>query len=806
MKRFLWVGLALGIWLLVVAGTLPGYLHTEVFYINIYDPDAFWDRLRELCLVLAITVPAAVILGYTTPRIPPLNVKNRQINRIALCFSVVATGGLVLYAQVLWEAIPRIPDSIAYLFQAKIFAAGRLWAPVPDPFHPFDYMFTFVSEHRYLSRYSPGFPLLLAAGILCHLPWIVPPLFGGLSVWLTYRLYNRLFQNHLQALLVIVLMVTSPYFLGVSCQVLSHTTALFFYLIFLHAGLSAMRSNRVLPGLLAGGALGYFFLTRQLTAVALGGPFLVYFGFQQIRRRLWRPFWAMVVAGMVMLGIQLVYNWDFTGHPLQFPFHEGEFGALDRLGFNHQVKWDVWPEPGESSPYHTPARALKNIHLCFSRINRSLYGWPSSLFFVPLALFWITPRSIWDRMAAISILVMAAAYSLYWFPGAGLLGARYYFEALPAFIFLTVRGCAGLHRALSIHWYGRLKWFPALFIIVSSVHGAVYFWPKHIELSWDAFAQPLGKVFGWMENDLKTPALVFITGDTTSFSFGFFKNDIFLDNPVIYARDLGPEKNRIVSDQYPDRTPYLFHFDSRDHHLLPLNQSCRINRETLSLFQSETCCGDSSRATDTSLWTREGRSRDTISVDSEQVFVKGTMHRDMAPGSFAHLRYLDIPVSDCDISVSFRAPVCDHIVVALSLDNGRYLDEFKTLASVMVAYVGRTDQQNPCYLFNWKGLGYRWNPKTLPSFGNEDRVFHRLTLKVESDKSQVSAFIDDIPLGSQIVPFRSSILKIRLSVSHDGIRERPVNVEWDSFRLVYSGKQERGLPVQLSEPVFQGGV
>ena len=37
----------------------------------------------------------------------------------------------------------------------------------------------------------------------------------------------------------------------------------------------------------------------------------------------------------------------------------------------------------------------------------------------------------------------------------------------------------------------------------------------------------------------------------------FFANDPLLQGPVVYARDLGPARNRQLLAAFPDRTPYL---------------------------------------------------------------------------------------------------------------------------------------------------------------------------------------------------------------------------------------------------------
>ena len=74
---------------------------------------------------------------------------------LLLCFAITGT---IAYAVL--NHIPHVQDSIAQLFHAKIFAMGKLTAPLPPHKEFFDFMFM-INDGRWYSQYPPGHSLLL---------------------------------------------------------------------------------------------------------------------------------------------------------------------------------------------------------------------------------------------------------------------------------------------------------------------------------------------------------------------------------------------------------------------------------------------------------------------------------------------------------------------------------------------------------------------------------------------------------------------------------------------------------------------
>src|SRR5215831_15306286 len=105
------------------------------------------------------------------------------IRRALLAATLVIPALLVSFLMA--QRLPMAGDDYAYMYQAKLFASGRLYAqdPLYNPSLPFyeclqTHCITDDQGHRF-SKYPPGWPLLLAVGVKLGIPWLVDPLLGA---------------------------------------------------------------------------------------------------------------------------------------------------------------------------------------------------------------------------------------------------------------------------------------------------------------------------------------------------------------------------------------------------------------------------------------------------------------------------------------------------------------------------------------------------------------------------------------------------------------------------------------------------
>jgi len=499
--------------------------------------------------------------------------KGRRAIMIALFLWVFAWSMII--ASDLLGGIPHVQDSITYRFQAQTLARGHLTAPAPPEPAAFEQEFMLVREGRWFGKYPPGYPLLLAAGELAGLPWLVNPLLATLSVALLFVLGKTWFGRP-TGLLASLLAAVSPFFLIMSGTFMAHAAELFWVLAFMVAWSRIVRcpllpSRARLAWLIGAGlALGMVFLTRQLTALAVAGPFALATTVARPGDVAWsrriKELLALAAAAAPLAALLLLYQAVLTGDPLQDP--RLLFWPYDHLGFGQDigqgqnvVSYDtvqgkvilVWQhDPSQPPRGHSPARGVFNVERNWQHLQSHLFGWLPPL---TLAFAWLvfvlgrTRRADWILL--ITALTLMLVYVFYWADGV-IYGPRYFYAALPAFLLLVARGIRTA-AALAGRWAVGL-------IVASFVAGGllIYSPPVLEDLTQVNFVD--GARLAAVETAIEGPALVIVSeqhGDWWEYGNYFAGNTPWLDGPIIYARDLGPAANGRLRAHYPDRIAYL---------------------------------------------------------------------------------------------------------------------------------------------------------------------------------------------------------------------------------------------------------
>jgi hypothetical protein len=131
-------------------------------------------------------------------------------------------------------------DERAMDFQARIFAAGKLAAPVGDRYHSLidaltpHFISYFPSDSVWLSDYLPGFSALKAPFLLFHIPFLINPLFAALTVLLVMSIANRLLpEEKSRHWLAPLFLLASPQFLILSMTGFSMSAHLMLNLLWL---------------------------------------------------------------------------------------------------------------------------------------------------------------------------------------------------------------------------------------------------------------------------------------------------------------------------------------------------------------------------------------------------------------------------------------------------------------------------------------------------------------------------------------------------------------------------------------------
>lgn len=353
--------------------------------------------------------------------------KLKPIYFLLICFGVV----LILtniFSVICFQHKPHIDDTIAQLFNARIFAQGKLYAPAPSLPEFFDRNHMIIDGGKWYSQYPPFHPGLLALGVLVGTPWLINPMLGALAVIVFYYLGKELFDEKTGRISAI-LGALSPFLLFMSSEYMNHASALLLLSCFILFFFRMIRKHSFVSALLAGIFLGLAVNVRPLTALAISTPLIIYsfYLFGRKPRTYFPRLSLMAIAAVILVGFLLYYNYLTNGNPLTFGY-TARWGSDHGLGFGHSG----W------GPAHTPLRGLLGTWEDVNALNRFLFEWPiPSLLFVAL-LFASRQTNLKDYLLLSIITAPVIAYFFYWFHGI-LFGPRWEYETLGALVILSAR-------------------------------------------------------------------------------------------------------------------------------------------------------------------------------------------------------------------------------------------------------------------------------------------------------------------------------------------------------------------------------
>ncbi|HLA68826.1 MAG TPA: glycosyltransferase family 39 protein [Bacteroidota bacterium] len=445
-----------------------------------------------------------------------------------------------------FEHIPHVNDSVAQLFQAKIFATGNLTAPTPPHKEFFEYIHM-ISNGQWYSQYPPGHPFLLMLGVLVGAPWIVNPLLGSMSIIALYFLGAALYGKKVGRLSAI-LGILSPFVLFMSSGFMNHTGAMFFFILFAFYFVKLLHTTRFLHGALSGAALGMLVTIRPYSAAALASVFLLY-GLYCIMRRpgeLWAAGAGFVLALLVFTGLLLTFNSLTNGNPLVFGY-ETLHGARYRPGLGS----GLWGGP------HTIARGLLQSITNLNGLNKYLFDWPVPSLLGVLVLFVSLPKNVWDYILVGTFGAVVVAYFFFWFQD-WCFGPRFLFEASSLLLVLTARGIERIPLVVTtilgfLFSLRRIRIGTFFFLCLLVGIGLGTNIPPHLGHYGDSYWDVNGDVLTAVRQKGIKQAIVFTR---TNFGDVFSANSPLLDEELIFARDFG-ERNSVLMKLFPRHAPYL---------------------------------------------------------------------------------------------------------------------------------------------------------------------------------------------------------------------------------------------------------
>ncbi|MBI1882214.1 MAG: hypothetical protein HYR94_28915 [Chloroflexi bacterium] len=535
---------------------------------------------------------------------------------IAICLTAFVA--ITLLSDRVAEHVPHSEDEVAYIFQAKVFAQNRLAVPTPGYRQAFWTPFVVDYQGQRFGKYPPGWPFLLSLGVRLNAPWLVNTLLATLTLALIARLGDCFYRQDPKGLQQIGLCaaglgLVTPGFLFLSSSLLSHTASLFWSTLALVALFHAtehspscvlhlplflrntqderreiLHASRFrLHALLAGLTFGAAFVTRPFAGVGIGLAVGIFLLVLIIRGEInWTVLLWIVLGGLLVAILSPLYWWVITGDPafnaylLIWPY--------DRVGFGPDV-----------GPYgYTLSDAIFiNTRLKLTALATGLFGWPgwSNLLFIPLP-FLARRANRWDWLLLGTILSLIFVHVFYWsFGGADGGFPRYYYDALPAFLLLTVRGIQvsgdilarwqkqiplpqreglgeGENPAQQRHYWSKptpsltlplrgggknlLRWLPAGLVIIFIGYNLIWNLPPLLAAQKGKYGIMSAQLQAVERANLPTPALVIVKNveKWSDFAAPFAANSPTLDGPVVYASDEGAEVTQALQKQFEERT------------------------------------------------------------------------------------------------------------------------------------------------------------------------------------------------------------------------------------------------------------
>lgn len=481
----------------------------------------------------------------------------REINPYLLGFLFLLVASLI--ALFVLDDVPHISDEIAYQFQAKAFANGKLFLESPPLEEFFDFVHIHSDGDKWYGILNPGWSAILSLGYLARNPWLVNPLIGALTLLIFYFFYKEAGFSDLESKLAIILMAISPFVIFLSASYMSHPGNLFLFGLFAWSIVKIEKTQQIRYSIIAGIALGLNLIIRPSDTIAVALPFILYLFYKTIGA--WRYLWHIVVIGIfsvLFAGLLVLYNQQLTGEffevPMSVYFEEKGWGKFG-LGFGPEMGTTIH---GPEWPGYYPVDAIPVTSYRISELVQDFNGFPLMLVIIfLLTVLFVAKRDNWQNKPWVIILIFSALclfilYVFHFYHGIAF-GPRHYYLAVPAI--------SGMIAILFNNWITNgndtTRFFAKLAFVALILHTLLFPYPRLLARYGAQYRGASAAFRNYVSKEDIKDAVLFIEQEDFNWKSSFPLNSYPLDaNDVIFAKSY-PEKNRMVMELFPDRKYYL---------------------------------------------------------------------------------------------------------------------------------------------------------------------------------------------------------------------------------------------------------
>jgi hypothetical protein len=439
-------------------------------------------------------------------------------------------------------------DSVSYFVQANIFASGHTSVPshALGEFFKTGYC---INDGRFYSKYFPGWPLLLSLGVKIGVPWLINPILAFASVFIVYRIGRSLYDAKIGIFAALLLLVSQNLYL-VSTSYLSEAAALFFCALFFLCVVALMKKPGMAMALSAGACLGFVFIIRPFSCVAVGAPVLLYalVIFIREKRGVVRLLGGLALGFLPLAAVLLAYNYTQTGNPFLNPFEY--YNPYDKLGFGLRSA-DIMLAP---QPF-TIIAAFKNLGQNLLNLN-----WTGVPFLFVFLIFWFAgKKNRWDYLL-FSVVGSVIACQFFYHAKS----TRYYIPAFFALFLLTARGLSSSEGFFERLTGKRIRNLGAFLFLLSVLASGITFMTPQRVLARMALYRQLSNPFLLAKDHRLHNSIVFMKSVPERYNniSYYIQNPLNYESPVLYLWDRGA-RNRVIMDRYAGRDFYVYEFNRK---------------------------------------------------------------------------------------------------------------------------------------------------------------------------------------------------------------------------------------------------